>query len=445
MELSVTSVDEVTPYPQGPPAPGAKEPTLPALLEAPEGARLLAILDASLLDWVPGRVGQEAVCLFDPGDDDDLEENAPWLVDLDADQGLARNLMTAGDVPWTPWGRPGAVFLHSAASLDMLRRHFRRIVMIPREDRDSHVFLRFWMADILTDLLSAASESWTAPVRLFGREEEPPLISSYLMARDGGVGLTRVDAPGMLPPGRLVLDETMERVLRRTMRARFAEELATHCDDRFPDSMQTVAPAARRDTFLAIMEQGRRFGLTQRGPLLVWAEASLTLGTHAIDDHAARPLIDRALVGASDQMHAAGRLQQELTRYAEQCFGPENGFLIRALERVEGFGTPTEPDLGQWLSDLWPERVEAMGPAAFSLFLGQVAADADALPDPDDPSRRAHGMLCFFLGLGVRRDPVHAWLAPAFDAPMNAGADSDLCRAALRWRAMTVQRLEEAA
>ena len=188
MSVQIVTLDDVSALVPGPAGPGAPPPTLPDMLRPPAGQRLYAIVDAGLFDWVIyeiGDSGRGGACLFDVSRDRAVAEHAPWLVDLGAQPGLARKFMTRGEEPWTTWGRPGILFLHSAENLTDLRAHFRRIVQIPRVDQGGHVFLRFWTQDILHDLCAAVSDDWTGPLRVFGPEGAPLVTACFLPAGDG--------------------------------------------------------------------------------------------------------------------------------------------------------------------------------------------------------------------------------------------------------------------
>ncbi|GGE19724.1 hypothetical protein GCM10011360_05600 [Primorskyibacter flagellatus] len=442
MSVQIVTLDDVSPLVPGPAVPGAPPPTLPGMLQPPAGQILYAIVDAGLFDWVIyeiGDSGRSGVCLFDVSQDRAVEEHAPWLVDLGAQPGLARKFMTRGEEPWTTWGRPGILYLHSAASLGDLRAHFRRIVQIPRVDQGGHVFLRFWTQDILHDLCAAVSDDWTGPLRVFGAEGAPLVTACFLPAGEGAA-LVRIDAPKALPGGRLVYDERMETVLRDTMRRRFAAELSAHCEEVFPDRLKAIPEEARTEVFLQVMAQGRRYGLTQRGPLVVWAEASLLLGALAIDDHAVRPLLDRGLGLTGDQMTRATALNRDLVAYAEACLGPGNACLRAALGRIEA-AVAGDGDMAAMLARVWPEKVAFIGAEAFQLFVAQVTGEAQRYR-PDRVNERVFALLCLFLGAGVARDPLHGWLATALAAPMDRGADSQLCRSARVWMDAAAKRLE---
>jgi hypothetical protein len=386
----------------------AAPPDLPNHLAPPRGTQLFAILDASLFYWASERISSSGLphsCLFDPGPDGELLAHAPWLVQLDLEGSLARNLMTQGDAPWTTWGRPGVVFIHSHQSIAQLRQHFRRVLYLPRADGGSRVFLRFWLAEILHDLCQNASEEWCAPHRLFGPEGEVPIVDRFLAAWEGGRSLLIASAPKQSGCGRLVYDARLEEVLRGTMRRRFAVEMMQHNAPRFL-ALDQIARDTQEAAFLEVMDQGKRLGLTQRGPLIVWSEASLLLGMFAIDDHSVRPILHDSLSDARSQMQAAERLHLGLQQHLQNCAGgPGHPILKRALDRVDNVLNQPPEGMANALNRIWPERVAAMGPQAFDAFLRQVDMQLKAIGEVSLVTRCAYGILCLFLGVGFQHDP----------------------------------------
>jgi len=86
-----------------------------------------AVLDGAS---VPGLVraihthGAESACLFAGKLEPSMARVAPYLVRLEEDASFTRWLLERG------WGRHWGVFLRSAASLDALRKHLRRFLMV---------------------------------------------------------------------------------------------------------------------------------------------------------------------------------------------------------------------------------------------------------------------------------------------------------------------------
>ena len=109
--------------------------------------RLYAVVDAAAIPDLLPRLAAEELrheSLFQGKAGEDLAEVSPWLVELPADSANLRRLMTQSDRPGRGWyGADGALFLHSRADFDGLRRHLRKFTKLPDENGD-WIFLRFW-------------------------------------------------------------------------------------------------------------------------------------------------------------------------------------------------------------------------------------------------------------------------------------------------------------
>lgn len=444
-EVSVASgLMPVEPGPGGDPA--AFEALLKLLVPKPP-LRLFAMIDGARHPGLPERLGAsglECACLYDLTRDASLGDAAPWLVRLDPGSGFLRQLVTTGTAPWHGWTREGVLFLHSAAALDALRDHFRRLTLLPTGS-GSRVYLRFWESDVLLGLLEATRDGWTGPARLFGPAGAP--LVAAILAPDPIFGtLRRLRPAPSLPEGALTADARLDAALREVMRKRFARELAAHCTALFPDTMKGLKPADRPAAMADIADRGRALGLAQRGPLTVWTEACLLFGAGAATDPLVRHHIGAALRIGTSQMEVAELLHGCLVRYAADVLGPRNAHFRAALRRVEAAITaPRERRFPDLLREVWPQKVDFAGEAGFAAFLEHLAAETRLLVFPDLTAKRTFGMLCFFLGAHVRSDPIHAWILPALAEPSDRGPDSAIVRTARRWHAAVLATLGESA
>lgn len=113
-----------------------------------DSARPYAIIDPSTWSTKSSSLGDEiaesnlaAVCLFEPGAEDELLELGPWLVDLSFDG-------PASDEPPTPFHRRvfadrSMLFLRSPLDLADFRRALRKLTRV-RDVDDKWYFNRFW-------------------------------------------------------------------------------------------------------------------------------------------------------------------------------------------------------------------------------------------------------------------------------------------------------------
>lgn len=164
-KLMRESLDPVPPPPTGK-ADGPCDPRIAGWLYGPvEGQPAclsFAILEPShvpgLAEIVVGS-GLPHLCLYrdDADGSTPLAKLAPWLVQLDPDVRLSRNLITHDpQAPhhWHLWHARAALFLRSALSLNRLAEQLRRWNMI-LDENGRRQFLRYWDSAIFEDFVEA--------------------------------------------------------------------------------------------------------------------------------------------------------------------------------------------------------------------------------------------------------------------------------------------------
>jgi hypothetical protein len=124
---------------------------LPALLDElfPDGIgaphRTFALLDAARDERIyPALLGADCewLCLYRGDASVSMAEVAPYLVELDPTSLFAPWLLENG------WGNSWGIFFNAVASLEILRAHFRRFVMVQLPDGRS-VYFRFYDPRVL--------------------------------------------------------------------------------------------------------------------------------------------------------------------------------------------------------------------------------------------------------------------------------------------------------
>lgn len=149
--------------PLGPDGVGAASRPLPCY----------AILDAGRVPGLPDLLaasGLDHACLFRDEADASLQEAGPWIVELREDSGFVRNLFTRGHAPWHMWDRQPGIFLRSVASLDDLRRHFRKFIRLYSQRTKTWHYFRFYAPEIARTVIAAFDAGqfarFGAPLRL---------------------------------------------------------------------------------------------------------------------------------------------------------------------------------------------------------------------------------------------------------------------------------------
>jgi hypothetical protein len=117
-----------------------------ALFGPPEGCNTYALLDAGRLPHLPELLAASGLphrCLFTGAAQDTLGDAAPWLVALDRDSAVTRNLLAAGDAPWQMWDRRLGPLLRSDRPLPDLWTQLRKFTLLPSGD-GGRAYFRFW-------------------------------------------------------------------------------------------------------------------------------------------------------------------------------------------------------------------------------------------------------------------------------------------------------------
>lgn len=152
------------------------------------GAATVAVVDGAACPDLTDRLhrhGTRHVCLYLERLHPDVAAAAPYLVVLEPGDGFTDWLLSGG------WGRAWCIFAQAEASLQTLRSHFRRFLMVTLADGRIMRF-RFYDPRVLGAFLPTCSPADAA--RLFGP------LRSLMTEADGGRQILRfTPVPDALP------------------------------------------------------------------------------------------------------------------------------------------------------------------------------------------------------------------------------------------------------
>jgi Domain of unknown function (DUF4123) len=126
--------------------PCVPEPLMPVLFPQDAKVNCFAVLDAGLLEDLPGvleRSGLEHMCLFRDEALDSLKDVAPYLVRLTPEADLTRRIFTKSESRWDLWGRGAGILLRSPAPLAETGKHLRKFTKVTTSGNKT-LFLKFW-------------------------------------------------------------------------------------------------------------------------------------------------------------------------------------------------------------------------------------------------------------------------------------------------------------
>lgn len=208
----------------------------PHLFDTPD-RRLYAVVDAAAIPDLLPRLEAEELrreSLFQGQAGEDLAEVSPWLVELPKDSANLRRLMTVSDRAGRGWyGADAALFIHSRADFDGLRRHLRKFTKLPDEG-GAWMFLRFW-SEQFRDYLAHQPDA-PLPGAFFDQIEA-------LFCRMPGDRWLRLAATRPIPGDRARFLPAFRAHARFLLRRRFVGRLAAELDQTFanPPSVPRLA------------------------------------------------------------------------------------------------------------------------------------------------------------------------------------------------------------
>jgi hypothetical protein len=151
-----------------------------------EGESLYAILDCARTFDIPFRLRSANVAhdsLYHGQSKEVLWYVAPHLVRCEQESAFFHWVLEQG------WGDSWGIFLASQASLEDLRSHFRRFLLVKTED-DRELFFRFYDPRVLRLFLPACTleeaSTFFGPVRCYLMEgEQPNTLLKFMTSQDG--------------------------------------------------------------------------------------------------------------------------------------------------------------------------------------------------------------------------------------------------------------------
>lgn len=155
-----------------------------AILDAAKVMGLVEMLDSS---------GLEHACLFKGEAAEELRDVAPYIVRLEEANAFTRDLFTKGDAGWRMWDREPGIYLRSRASLDEMRKHFRKFTKVRNED-GKWFYFRFWDSDAQEAMVHAVRDELPEMKKLFVTSGLDQLMCAYLPSCNAIIKSERIRA-----------------------------------------------------------------------------------------------------------------------------------------------------------------------------------------------------------------------------------------------------------
>ncbi|EPX79305.1 hypothetical protein thalar_02130 [Litoreibacter arenae DSM 19593] len=259
--------------------------TLRALL-FPDNAdpmRTYLLVDPTLRTTVVGLFDLDVLdvpvaCLFNGDAAEEQKEVAPYLVDLTLNGDVIPRFHR--DFFAKHWGQGTGILLTSSATLDQLKRHFRKFTKLKRE-RDERWFLfRFWDATIASvyfratehDPLRAAQWFGQGLVRTIVVEEEAGKQASVF----DGAAADRLESNAVLPP--VTLTDWELEPFKLSALDRHIEEMAHTLKSDFAPELSAYSPEVIKRHVRPAISRFMNFGFKRKEHLHVIAAWALFFG-----------------------------------------------------------------------------------------------------------------------------------------------------------------------
>ncbi|SHE87550.1 protein of unknown function [Litoreibacter ascidiaceicola] len=237
-----------------------------------------AILDAAKVIGLPELLassGLEHRCFYKGNMLDELGDVAPWIVRLEAENRLTRNLFTQGDAPWHLWDKEAGIFLRSSQSLVTLWRHFRKFTKVQNSLGDS-VYFRFWEPHVAQAYLSVGGRDALGSPSFF-HNSNGKIVDAVICCGTQDVSTVHY-APEASPEMGYKLTPAQERALIQGEERRRRADIATALRRCFPDQTEDMAQDQLIDIVGRVSLRMGAYGIRQVRNIHVLASWQLFYG-----------------------------------------------------------------------------------------------------------------------------------------------------------------------
>lgn len=207
---------------------------------------------------------------------------------------------------------------------------------------------------------------------------------------------------------------------RQTALQKFEDEMVEHLKKFSPQHCKAAGEPAVREVIRMGIENARKYGFTNRGPVRFYIELMFMFGSY-FDTDPQYPWASQVLSNpeGADQMPHADRLYDLMNEYQTATAGPNNKYTFEALRkisraRIEDYtkaSAALEDSLLVGLWDIHPQKCEYLGDRPLRALVKCSFELAARNNFSSDASKALVVALMFFLGYGCARDPLHGWIA----------------------------------
>jgi hypothetical protein len=217
----------------------------------------------------------------------------------------------------------------------------------------------------------------------------------------------------------LTIRQEQSEAFRQHHLQKFEDEMVEHLQKFAPQLCKVVGGSAVRQVIRMGVENAKKYGFTNRGPVRFYIEFMFMFGSYFDTDPQCRWALEHLRNSSVDQMVRAEQLYSVMTKYWAVVAGPKNLYAFAALRKlcharaadyVEA-GVPLEDSLLAGLNNIYPQKCEYLGGPPLRVLLKESFQLAERSGFSSNEDHALMAALTFFLGHGCTGDPLYGWIA----------------------------------
>jgi hypothetical protein len=198
----------------------------------------------------------------------------------------------------------------------------------------------------------------------------------------------------------------------------FEVEMMEHSKNFAPELCATLGDEQLLVALRMAMSRAWEYGLTNRGPILLFVELMFLCGS-GFDNDPQYPFAGEALRSGEDQMVRAEKLHAGHNVYMEEVAGPEAIHVHKAFPELALFVREPLPfdqksldaRLHIELQRIFPQEARYVGDAGITMLIEEARSVAAAYGFIEDRQVKLVVVLMFAFGHGCANDPLYPWIA----------------------------------
>ena len=242
-------------------------------------------------------------------------------------------------------------------------------------------------------------------------------------------------------------------ILNQAAERRFRQEMLEHSKAFAPELCDVIGDRQVQAANAAALERARGYGFSNCGPLRLFIELTLLLGS-GFDTDPQYATIAAPLICEGDEMERAEQIHLRYLSYYHQVTGVDGENVDQSLERLLLLST-AHIDFSlsfglSWICEdlrhVFPEKVAYMGETAAELLLSEAYTASREHHLTSGRGESLMTALMFTFGHHCHTDMLYPWIDRTLSDPMIKDADARtdrLERKAMTWLRHVISRNAE--